>query len=96
MHSSYTHSHPEPLPPYDYPIGRVFNYTNSLNGYHGTVAVVAHTPCSVLVNDHKRRKLYEIHHQWATQYLRPYTVLDMFVDNTAEDTADVIWGEELD
>ena len=72
--------------PYDYSIGRVFHYTNSLDGYYGTVAVVAHTPCSVLVNDSKRRKQYEIHHQWAKQYLRPYTTFDMFEDDTPERT----------
>ena len=82
--------------PYDYSIGRVFHYTNSLDGYYGTVTVVAHTPCSVLVNDSKRRKQYEIHHQWAKQYLRPYTTFDMFEDDTAEMTVFEMFEEEDD
>ena len=80
--------------PYDYSIGRVFHYTNSLDGYYGTVAVVAHTPCSVLVNDSKRRKQYEIHHQWAKQYLRPYTTFDMFEDDTPEMTVFEMFEED--
>ena len=58
--------------------------------------MVAHTPCSVIVNDSNRRKQYEIHHHWAKQYLRPYTTFDMFENDTLQDIADVIWGEELD
>ena len=80
--------------PYNYPIGRVFHYTNSLDGYYGTVTVVAHTPCSVLVNDSKRRKQYEIHHQWAKQYLRPYTTFDMFEDDTPETTVFDMFEED--